>query len=66
LTGFAASVLQKETNKESMIGNYRRKTLLPWEFPYLSEGHSLGGEGLKIRGGLWTQLSFPGVKHEAF
>jgi hypothetical protein len=43
-----------------MIGKYRRKkTLLPRAFPYLSEGHSLGGEGLKIRGGLWMQVSFP-------
>jgi hypothetical protein len=50
-----------------MVGKYsRKKTLLPWAFPYLSEGHSLGGEGLKIRGGLWMQVSFSGVKHEGF
>jgi hypothetical protein len=50
--------------KRRLIRKYDRKTLLPWAFPYLSEGHSPGGEGLKIRGGLWTQVSFPDVKHE--
>jgi len=50
-----------------MSGKHRRKmTLLPWAFSYSSEGCSLGGEGLIIRGGLWMQVSFPGVKHGGF